>query len=98
MTDAKQFDGTVGNAKDIAAWCGGDEVAIWGGPHRLPPHDDDGSWQFDASRSGGLNILEVLPDGSLFHHDVPKDSWVVKSGDDHVIYSDKQYQAAFGQK
>lgn len=92
MPDSKQFDGTLGVARAIADWAGGDDRAIYGGPFRAPL---DGSDPVD-SNPAGLNIVEQLDGGGVHYHDVPKGSWVVKTADDQlIIYTDAQYQAAF---
>lgn len=82
MADAKQFDGTLGSAKEIATW--GGPTCVYG-----PGFAED-----DAG-PGAVNIVSTVDDAP-FYTDVPATSWVVKSPDGTLtVFSDQQYRVAF---
>lgn len=80
--DAKQFNGTLGSAKEIAAW-GGEQVVY--GP---------GYVENDADPAA-VNIVSTVNDAP-FYTDVPSGDWVVKAADGRIAtFTDAQFRIAF---
>jgi hypothetical protein len=88
MTDnAMQFDGTLGSAKAIAAWVN-DPTKIVCGPGYLI---DQGA---SDTAAGGVDLITSDDNGVLYVTAQPTD-YVVRSGDDLVVFSAQQYAIAF---
>lgn len=90
--EARQFNGTLGNAKELVAWIGAARSCC-GATHGFEDHQE-----------GGLNLTEPVTyvdqasgetRQGLNHVDVPAGSWVVKDGDVLTIFSDAQFRVAF---
>lgn len=90
-TDARQFDGKLKSAKDICAWIGDDTKAIFG-PAFATEDDHD----------AGVNLVSTGKDDEGNEHAIyttvnPTD-WVVRGGDGFAVFTDTQYQFAYGAK
>lgn len=103
--DARQFNGILGTARSIAAWCG-EGKACAGGTLRVrhnPQTGEEETYEDDALE-GGLNIMEpetyvneagvTVP--TFKYIDVNATDWVVLSDDGELhVFTDKQFKMAF---
>lgn len=80
--DARQFNGTLGSAKEVAAWAG--EKAVFGA-----------TWGYTDEQEGGLNLVEER-DGAPFYITVNATDWVVKTEAGELqVFADAQFRLAF---
>jgi hypothetical protein len=89
--DSKQFDGTFGGAKAVCAWVGDATKAVYG--PGFAEHDTD---------DGGLNLVTEGKDAAgadhLIYETVDKGDWVVRGANGLAVFTDAQYQFAYGAK
>lgn len=84
-TTSMQFDGTLGSAKQIAAWIG-DPEKVNAGP----------GYVVDDHHEGGLDLIGVDERGAPAYTTVYKTDWVVRAQDGtHVVFTAEQYAVAF---
>lgn len=81
--DARQFDGTLGSAKAVTAWCG-EGKAVFGA-----------TWGYTDDMEGGLNLVTEVG-GAPFYTTVNASDWVVKSESGELqVFADAQFRLAF---
>jgi hypothetical protein len=90
-TDARQFDGKLKSAKDICAWVGDDTKAVYGP-----------SFAIEDDHDAGLNLVSAGRDAEGNEHPVyttvNATDWVVRGADDFAVFTNAQYQFAYGAK
>lgn len=85
ITDAKKFTGTLGNAKEVTAFCG-EGKACFGA-----------TYGYTDDMEGGLNLIEER-EGAPFYITVHPGQWVAKTDANEILLFDEaQIRAVFPQ-